>query len=1609
MKLMKRAIALLLCFLMLTNGPISAFATESVSDNDVVVETTTTSEEVCEECGGSDAHTETCSLNPINLLNNDTPVVCTVCGAENCETTHVYCDTCAKYDCGLTHTACDKCGTVDCQSTHEAWCDICKKDACGLTHTICDKCGTVDCQSTHEAWCDTCKKDSCGVDHTTPADNNGETVSGSDVGCTECKQTEGHAETCSQYKAPVETCEHCGIELTDGAVHLDTCLSFCTCEPVEGVHQEGCKFYVKTIETCEHCGVELTEEAVHTEECPLYEAPVNVFADLMAADSVEKMYAQILEIVNGDDADLTEALMNLTFDELEELRARVNELDPEGDDADTEDMLDMLSALPNAECPDCGLIGEHEEDCVRNINVFAGTGTAQGTMNGAEFRDARDSSGLVTLTGDTKLTTYTYVNAGESMTIDLNGYALIADFPEDYDYSIIYCDGNLTIKSSNMTREHRGTLSTVDYWIDKRANYSNYGEEYNNSSVYYDRYDWVTTTDNVLWKYDGTGSTIIKGGVITGGVAHTYGGAIRVRNGGVCNLQSGTIAGNAALRKIIYDATREDKLSKSRLVNTFGGAVYIESQGTFNMNGGTICYNWVDYYGAAVCVSGDGSTMNMTSGVITNNFAQGSGGGIGVRDGSTFNLGTDSSVNYSSVAAPVISYNRTYDRNYTGGGAGIEVTAATLNYKVGKISYNHSSGSGAGIYCYRGGSVNASTADSQITNNYAGGSGGAIFLQYGDVNLDGCILNNNESRGSAGAVGIRVGNFTMTGGEIKNNKAGNHGGAVYVTAQNNITPHGDPGYLGGGATITGTLISGNTAGDYGGAVYVSVMNSSADDCDVTLNNCQITNNTAGDQGGAVYLCGGTLTVEGTSTLVQNNTSPEGGAFYVEESDRTSTNLRKNSYIYKVKDSVYESGWELYEPLSEDDVDRITDPDIAIKTAKVYINAGKFEKNRATSGNGGMLYVTGTKAEVHISGGELLENAASGDGGAVYVSGGDVTMTGGTINKNTAVNGAGVYITDGEFEMISGTMTSNVATSHGGGAYVHGGNITIGVNGCDATNTNHSVTHTDLPHPVVSNNDASFGGGLAADGGTINIYCGKIKANTADNAGMGDNVFMYTTDEANKPTLNHINGQVGEEENHGMVVIGGDMNIPYKEGQLKITINYHDNGKDLAFEVWVGEAPDEYYLNLPYCPQDWETTQSGKGLTFVGWTYDTQNEGPDVSDVVDLSFIRDKEDYKALGDPVKIHKVDWKEKDGGYYIDFYAVWAPLSNKVSYEVKLDNYGSAEDQVSEMDSSMQGDNKTSYTFSQTEPDTIVMTNPEIDGYTFTGWKITPSKTTISNWSNESNAVDETEFYGVDDADKQSGTETLATYGYEYKDGQFILTTDRNFGDITLTAVFEEQTAEYTYNLVGPDKAADFGTMTATGASETYSTANANEKYTVTIGKVTGNPGSATAEAKYGFKLKDGSWFTDKEGNTAVNSNWVTDGTLTPDKVNGLYEGGTFYAIIEYHLADLIISKTATGSFAEDQTFIFQIYKGDELLTTVALQNNESVTIKDLTIGTTYTVKEVGGWSWRFDATEKDHTMVPVTDTKSNPNTVAFTNTQNTSLWLTDDAFVLNKRKNN
>lgn len=95
------------------------------------------------------------------------------------------------------------------------------------------------------------------------------------VPCTECGEVNGHSETCSKNAAPAPaptgTCEYCGVELTEGAVHADDCLTRCTCDPkpAEGEKHtdKDCPFYAKECT----CGA---ANGIHAEGCDFYVEPV---------------------------------------------------------------------------------------------------------------------------------------------------------------------------------------------------------------------------------------------------------------------------------------------------------------------------------------------------------------------------------------------------------------------------------------------------------------------------------------------------------------------------------------------------------------------------------------------------------------------------------------------------------------------------------------------------------------------------------------------------------------------------------------------------------------------------------------------------------------------------------------------------------------------------------------------------------------------------------------------------------------------------------------------------------------------------------------------------------------------------------------------------------------------------------------------------------------------------------------------------------------------------------------------------------------------------------------------------------------------------------------
>jgi hypothetical protein len=115
-----------------------------------------------------------------------------------------------------------------------------------------------------------------------------------------------------------------------------------------------------------------------------------------------------------------------------------------------------------------------------------------------------------------------------------------------------------------------------------------------------------------------------------------------------------------------------------------------------------------------------------------------------------------------------------------------------------------------------------------------------------------------------------------------------------------------------------------------------------------------------------------------------------------------------------------------------------------------VNSGRFTMSgtaavrhntaSGSSGSGGGVYVYGAGSAFTMSGGTIEENEVTttntGGGGVCLSSSGAFTMTGGSIQGNTAPFGGGVLIYNGTFTMKeNAVIQDNTASSAGGGVYV----------------------------------------------------------------------------------------------------------------------------------------------------------------------------------------------------------------------------------------------------------------------------------------------------------------------------------------------------------------------------------------------------------------------------------------------------------------------------------------------------------------------------------------------------------------------------------------------
>ncbi|KAM3095758.1 CHAT domain-containing protein [Phormidesmis sp. 146-35] len=246
-----------------------------------------------------------------------------------------------------------------------------------------------------------------------------------------------------------------------------------------------------------------------------------------------------------------------------------------------------------------------------------------------------------------------------------------------------------------------------------------------------------------------------------------------------------------------------------------------------------------------------------------------------------------------------------------------------------------------------------------------------------------------------------------------------------------------------------TITGGNAIAGSGGGI----LNAG----NLVINNSTITNNTTGESGGGVYNVGD-LTIRNAN--ISNNTAAiHGGGLDTSEGNTT-------------------------------------------------VNDSTFTNNIATIDGGG-IRISGSEVTLTVTNSQFLNNTA-GFGGAIEASLNSLTtITGTTIDRNTAtVNGGGIQNDDQSTLILTNSSLSNNRADRDGGGLFGRGNFTI-VNSTLSNNTaarngggiarsNPSNTTTLLNSTIASNQAGLEGGGIYAEpNATATVLRNTIVATNAN--------------------------------------------------------------------------------------------------------------------------------------------------------------------------------------------------------------------------------------------------------------------------------------------------------------------------------------------------------------------------------------------------------------------------------------------------------------------------------------------------------------------------------
>ena len=659
----------------------------------------------------------------------------------------------------------------------------------------------------------------------------------------------------------------------------------------------------------------------------------------------------------------------------------------------------------------------------------------------------------------------------------------------------IYCNSHATLNGSGNTFENNRSDNTnygggAIYLTGSTAVLSDSVFTGNSSNVNGGAIAAYTGSSVTLTDTEATGNSASN----SGGFVYTYNSSLTVNaTAGSRNvfgsLTDATLGNTAKSGGAIYaDNGSNAQISDTDIGNNTsagsGGALYF-SAATGLISDCVISYNaggagGGDSYGGAMMV-GYGSNVTVSDSSFAHNSSTTWGGAVYIRH-------KDASGSAEAVPSTLTLSGTTFSNNSAPLGGAVYVREnCTLTDENGLFESNTAGTSGGAIYGNSNSVINLS--GTILRQNTSGNTGGAVYLNSkAKLNTsDNTFFDANTSVGIGGALYSNSGISVLTGTVFANNATTGseawYGGAIYTNGTSQLTVdgcsfNGNNAHIGTGGAIcargTGTLtvtdstFTGNTAKSTGGAIHVFGITA-------TIENTDFTGNSSNSNGGAVMVGkdandGTFLTVTGGT--FSGNSAAGGAAFCVKSGSRldiVGSTLTGNS-------SNSNGGGAIY----------------AEAGALVNITDAAISEN-STTGSGGAIYFK-ENAEGNITGTVFSGNTAS-YGGAMIVYGGNVTLTGCTLQSNTASAGSGfggaIYLRKGGSDEV-GTVVSVESTFSSNSA---------GIGGAIYVNSGTVLTTTDSSFDQNVSNGGDGGGAVfVTSNATVDMTGGTVSGNISDKQG-----------------------------------------------------------------------------------------------------------------------------------------------------------------------------------------------------------------------------------------------------------------------------------------------------------------------------------------------------------------------------------------------------------------------------------------------------------------------------------------------------------------------------